>query len=130
MSKTPIVPSGAAPALGPYSHAVRSGDLLFCSGQIPIDPANPSGPVPTDIREQTRIVLENIQRILVSQSLDFRHVIKSTVFLTNLGDFQAMNELYAQYFPAPYPARSTIQIAALPRGANVEIEVIASYSAV
>jgi 2-iminobutanoate/2-iminopropanoate deaminase len=130
MNKTPIVPSGAAPAIGPYSHAVRSGDLLFCSGQIPIDPANPSGPVPTDIREQTRIVLENIQRILVSQSLDFRHVVKSTVFLTNLGDFQAMNELYAQYFPAPYPARSTIQIAALPRGANVEIEVIASYSAV
>lgn len=130
MSKIAISPSGAAPAIGPYSHAVRLGDLLFCSGQIPIDPANPSGAVPTDIKEQTRIVLENIQRILKSEGLDFRHVVKSTVFLTNLADFQSMNELYSQYFVAPFPARSTIQIAALPRGANVEIEVIASYSGV
>lgn len=130
MSKIAISPAGAAPAIGPYSHAVRLGDLLFCSGQIPIDPANPSGPVPTDVKEQSRIVLENIQRILKSEGLDFRHVVKSTVFLTNLADFQSMNELYSQYFVAPYPARSTIQIAALPRGANVEIEVVASYSAV
>ena len=103
MSKIAISPAGAAPAIGPYSHAVRLGDLLFCSGQIPIDPANPSGPVPTDVKEQSRIVLENIQRILKSEGLDFRHVVKSTVFLTNLADFQSMNELYSQYFVAPYP---------------------------
>ena len=130
MNKTPISPAGAAPAIGPYSHAIRIGDFLFCSGQIPIDPSNPSAPVPAAIQDQTRIVLENIQRILKSENLDFRHVVKSTVFLTNLGDFQAMNELYSQYFVAPFPARSTIQIAALPRCANVEIEVVAAYSAV
>lgn len=130
MNKTPISPAGAAPAIGPYSHAIRVGDFLFCSGQIPIDPANPTAPVPDSIQDQTRIVLENIQRILKSEGLDFRHVVKSTVFLTNLGDFQAMNELYSQYFVAPFPARSTIQIAALPRSANVEIEVIAAYSAI
>lgn len=130
MNKTPISPAGAAPAIGPYSHAIRMGDYLFCSGQIPIDPANPTAPVPASIQDQTRIVLENIQRILKSEGLDFRHVVKSTVFLTDLVDFQAMNELYSQYFVAPFPARSTIQIAALPRGANVEIEVVAAYSAI
>ncbi len=130
MNKTPISPAGAAPAIGPYSHAIRIGDFLFCSGQIPIDPANPTAPLPTNIQDQTRIVLENIQRILKSESLDFRHVVKSTVFLTSLADFQSMNELYSQYFVAPFPARSTIQISALPRGANVEIEVVAAYNAV
>lgn len=129
MKKIPVLPEGASPPIGPYSHAIRIGDLLFCSGQIPVDPAHPLDPVSSDIKEQTRIVLENIQRILSCQSLTFGHVVKSTVFLTNLADFQSMNELYTQSFPAPYPARSTIQIAALPRGASVEIEVIASYSA-
>ena len=127
-SKIAIHPAGAAPALGPYSHAIRVGDFLFCSGQVPIDPTQPGGPVPDGIRDQTRRVLENIKLILTDQGLDFRHVVKSTVFMTNLAEFQGMNELYAEYFPTPYPARSTVQVVALPRGAAVEIEVIASYA--
>lgn len=126
MSKLAVNPPEAPPALGPYSHAIRLGDLLFCSGQVPIDPQNPGGPAPADIREQTRRVLENVKVILRSQGLDFRHVVKSTVFMTNLAEFQGMNEVYAGYFPAPHPARSTVQVAALPRGAGVEIEVVAS----
>lgn len=130
MPKIAVHPPGAAPALGPYTHAIRLGDLLFCSGQVPIDPANPGGGVPDDIQGQTRRVLENVRLILSSQGLDFRHVVKSTVFMTNLAQFQGMNEVYAEYFPAPYPARSTVQVSALPRGSAVEIEVIASFLAV
>lgn len=130
MPKEAISPAGAPPALGPYSHAIRVGDLLFCSGQVPIDPAHPGGPVVGDIRAQTRRVLENVRIILASQGLDFRHVVKSTVFLTNLAEFQGMNEVYAENFPAPYPARSTVQVVALPRAAAVEIEVVASIGAV
>lgn len=129
MPKEAISPAGAPPALGPYSHAIRVGDLLFCSGQVPIDPAHPGGPVVGDIRAQTRRVLENVRIILASQGLDFRHVVKSTVFMTNLAEFQGMNEVYAEHFPAPYPARSTVQISALPRAAAVEIEVVASFAA-
>lgn len=119
--------AGAAAALGPYSHAVRSGDFLFCSGQVPIDPAHPGGPCPTGIGAQTERVIENIRLILTSQGLGFAHVVKSTVFMTNLADFQGMNDVYARHFPAPYPARSTVQVSALPRGAAVEIEVIARF---
>jgi 2-iminobutanoate/2-iminopropanoate deaminase len=129
MPKVPLSPSGLPPALGPYTHGIRCGDLLFCSGQVPIDPAHPAGPVPADIRAQTRRVLENIKLILTSEGLDFKHVVKSTVFMTNLAEFVGMNEVYAEYFPQPFPARSTVQVTALPRGASVEIEVIASYSA-
>jgi len=124
--KTIIRPSRAAAPVGPYSHAVRSGDLLFCSGQIPLDPA--SGQlVAGDIRVQTERVLENIQVILEDQGLGFGHVLKTTVFMTQLADFAAMNEVYQRYFAGDYPARSTVQVAALPRGAQVEIEVVASY---
>jgi 2-iminobutanoate/2-iminopropanoate deaminase len=129
MPKQPINPPGAVPALGPYTHGICAGDLLFCSGQVPIDPANPGGPVTGDIRAQTRRVLENVKLILASAGLGFGHVVKTTVFLTNLAEFQGMNEVYAEYFPSPYPARSTVQIVALPRGASVEIEVTASFSA-
>jgi 2-iminobutanoate/2-iminopropanoate deaminase len=127
MTKTLIKPAKAAPALGPYNHGVRVGDLLFCAGQIPIDPAHPGGPLPADIKAQTERVLENIRLILEDQKLSFAHVIKSTVFLTNLADFTAMNEVYAKYFTADFPARSTVQVAALPRGAQIEIEVVAHY---
>ncbi|HTI71738.1 MAG TPA: Rid family detoxifying hydrolase [Candidatus Limnocylindria bacterium] len=127
--KIAIQPAGAAPALGPYSHAIKLGDLLFCSGQVPIDPAVPGGAVPSGIRDQTRRVLENVRLILSSQGLDFRHVVKTTVFMTNLAEFQGMNEVYAEFFPTPFPARSTVQVVALPRGSAVEIEVVASYSA-
>ncbi len=124
--KTIIRPARAAAAVGPYNHAVRSGDLLFCSGQIPLDPAT-GQLVAGDIRAQTERVLENIKVILEDQGLGFGHVLKSTVFMTQLGDFAAMNEVYQRYFSGEYPARSTVQVAALPRGAQVEIEVVASY---
>ena len=126
MTKTAINPPKAAPAAGPYSHAVRAGDLLFCAGQIPLTPE--TGQMVTgDVRAQTERVLENIKIILAHENLSLTSVVKTTVFLTNLADFAAMNEVYARYFAAPFPARSTIQVAALPRGANVEIEVLAHY---
>ena len=126
MTKTIIKPAKGAPAVGPYNHAVRVGDLLFCAGQIPIDPAT-GQLVPGDIKDQTRRVLENVKCILDDQGLTFANVVKSTVFLTNLADFAGMNEIYSQYFTADIPARSTIQVAALPRAASVEIEVIAHF---
>jgi 2-iminobutanoate/2-iminopropanoate deaminase len=119
-------PPAAPPALGPYSHVVRSGALVFCSGQVPIDPAHPGGPLPAGVAAQTRRVLENVKLLLASQGLGFEHVVKTTVFLTDLAEFQALNAVYAEYFPAPYPARSTVQVVALPRGAAVEIEVTAA----
>jgi 2-iminobutanoate/2-iminopropanoate deaminase len=126
VKKCIIKPSKSPAAVGPYNHAVRVGDLLFCSGQIPLDPA--SGQlVAGDIRTQTDRVLENIRSILEDQSLTFNNVVKSTVFLTNLADFPAMNEVYATFFKRDFPARSTVQVAALPRGSSVEIEVIAHY---
>jgi 2-iminobutanoate/2-iminopropanoate deaminase len=125
-TKSIIKPAKAAAPVGPYNHAVRFGDLLFCSGQIPLDPAT-GNLVAGDIRVQTQRVLDNIRVILDDQGLTFGHVLKSTVFLTNLGDFAAMNEVYAKSFTANYPARSTIQVAALPRGAAIEIEVLAHY---
>ncbi|MFO1460445.1 MAG: Rid family detoxifying hydrolase [Verrucomicrobiota bacterium] len=129
MPKIPVSPPTAAPALGPYTHGIRVGDLLFCSGQIPINPAQPGGPVLGDIRDQTRRVLENVRLILKDQHLNFAHVVKTTVFMTNLAEFQGMNEVYSEFFPAPHPARSTVQVSALPRGASVEIEVVASAAA-
>ena len=126
MTKTIIKPAKGAPAVVPYNHAVRVGDLLFCAGQIPIDPAT-GQLVPGDIKDQTRRVLENVKCILDDQGLTFANVVKSTVFLTNLADFAGMNEIYSQYFTSDFPARSTIQVAALPRAASVEIEVIAHF---
>ena len=119
-----IKPASSPAAVGPYNHAVRVGDLLFCSGQIPLDPAT-GQLIAGDIRAQTERVLENVQAILADQKLTFAHVVKATVFMTNLGDFAAMNEVYARYFTADFPARSTVQVAALPKGAAVEIEVVA-----
>ena len=127
MNKTIIKPANAAPALGPYNHGVRVGEFLFCAGQIPIDPAHPTGPLPADIKAQTERVLENIKIILEDQKLALANVVKTTVFMTNLGDFAAMNEIYAKHFTGDFPARSTVQVAALPRGAQVEIEVVAHY---
>jgi 2-iminobutanoate/2-iminopropanoate deaminase len=124
--KQVIKPQHSPAAVGPYSHAVRVGDLLFCAGQIPIDPAT-GNLVPGDIRAQTERALQNVKAILEDQHLTFAQVVKSTVFLTNLADFAGMNEIYARYFADPYPARTTVQVAALPKGANVEIEVVAHY---
>ena len=124
--KTIIKPAKSAPAVGPYNHGVRIGDLLFCAGQIPLDPATGSL-VAGDIAAQTDRVLRNVQAILDDQQLTFAHVVKTTVFLTNLADFAGMNEVYAKYFTSDCPARSTIQVAALPKGASVEIEVIGHF---
>ena len=124
--KTIIKPARSAPAVGPYNHAVRIGDLLFCAGQIPIDPAT-GNLIPGDIKAQTQRVLDNVKVILEDQKLTFANVVKSTVFLTNLADFAGMNDVYAKHFTTDFPARSTIQVAALPKGANVEIEVVAHY---
>lgn len=125
-TKTIIKPKNSPAPVGPYNHAVRIGDLLFCSGQIPLDPAT-GNLVSGDTRAQTERVLENVKAILTDQGMTFTNVVKATVFMTNLGDFAAMNEVYARYFTADFPARSTVQVAALPRGANVEIEVAAHY---
>ena len=127
MSKKIIIkPSKSPAAVGPYNHAVRVGDLLFCAGQIPIDPAT-GNLIPGDIKAQTERVLQNVKAILDDQNLAFGNVVKSTVFMTNLGDFAGMNEIYAKHFTGDFPARSTVQVAALPKGANVEIEVIAHF---
>jgi 2-iminobutanoate/2-iminopropanoate deaminase len=125
--KTVIRPAGTVPAVGPYHHAVRIGDLLFCSGQIPLNPTDPNAPFPADIRAQTEQVIRNIEAILSDQGLTLHAVVKTTVFMMNLADFAAMNEVYARHFGPEYPARSAIQVAALPRGAAVEIEAIAHY---
>jgi 2-iminobutanoate/2-iminopropanoate deaminase len=127
MKKIIISTESAPPAIGPYSQAVRIGDLLFASGQIPLDPANPSAAFSDDVTAQADRVLENIRGLLQSQGLAFENVVKSTVFLTDMGDFAAMNAVYSKYFTASHPARSTIQVAGLPRGAKVEIEVVAHY---
>ena len=125
--KPQIVATDKAPkAVGPYSQAVRAGEFLFCAGQIPLDPAT-GQIVPGGIREQTERVLDNIKAVLASQGIGLEHVVKTTVFMTNLADFATMNEVYAKSFPANPPARSTVQVAALPKGAQVEIEVIAAY---
>ena len=123
--KKPIFTSEAPAAIGPYSQGMRSGRFVFCSGQIPLDPK--SGEIVSgDIATQTRRVLDNIAAILNAESLNFDHIVKTTIFLTNLGDFQTVNEIYGSYFKQDPPARSTVQISALPRGANVEIEAIAA----
>jgi 2-iminobutanoate/2-iminopropanoate deaminase len=124
--KNIIKPAKSAPAVGPYNHAVRIRDLLFCAGQIPLDPAT-GNLVSGDIKAQAERVLQNVKTILDDQKLTFANVVKSTVFMTNLADFAGMNEVYAKYFTANFPARSTVQVAALPKGASVEIEVIAHY---
>ena len=120
-----IVSTSEAPAaIGPYSQAVRSGRFLFCSGQIPLDPK--SGQIVSgDIAAQTRRVLDNIAAVLRAEGLSFDSVVKTTIFLTDLNDFQVVNEIYGSYFKQDPPARSTVQVSALPKDANVEIEVIA-----
>jgi 2-iminobutanoate/2-iminopropanoate deaminase len=125
-TKQIIKPAKSPAAVGPYNHAVRVGDLLFCAGQIPLNPADGSL-ITGDIKAQTERVLENVKAILDDQKLTFANVVKSTVFMTNLGDFVSMNEVYAKYFTSDFPARSTVQVAALPKGANVEIEIVAHF---
>lgn len=119
-----ISTTNAPSAIGPYSQGVRVGDLLFLSGQIALDPetGQMSG---ASVEEQTRQVMKNISGLLESQGLAFHDIAKSTVFLKNMADFGRFNETYSQFLKAPYPARSTVEVAKLPKDALVEIEVIA-----
>src|SRR6266540_300588 len=124
LGKELITSPGAAPAIGPYSPAIRAGQFLFLSGQIPLDPA--TGQIVTgDTRAQTVRVLENIGELLKAGGADFSNVVRTTIFLADLGDSAAVNEIYATYFSAPYPARATVQVARLPRDVKVEIDAIA-----
>ncbi len=123
-----IVSTTEAPAaVGPYSQAVRIGPMLFTAGQIPLDPKS-GQMVSDDVGEQTKRVLENLTAVLRAEGMNFNNIVKTTVFMTNLGDFQTMNDIYASYFKETPPARSTVQVSALPKGAQVEIEVIAVAS--
>jgi 2-iminobutanoate/2-iminopropanoate deaminase len=115
---------GAPAAIGPYSAAIRAGDLLFLSGSIPLEPTT-GQIVPGDITAQATRVMENIKALLAAAGADFAQVVKTTVFLADMNEFAAMNEVYAQYFVAPFPARSTVQVARLPRDVRLEIEVVA-----
>ncbi len=124
--KSSISSPGAPKAIGPYSPAVRAGQLLFVSGQVAIDPAT-GNVISGDIAAQTRRVFDNIDALLKAGGRSFTDVVRTTVFLADMNDFAAMNEVYGQYFSEPYPARATVQVARLPRDARVEIDVIATY---
>jgi 2-iminobutanoate/2-iminopropanoate deaminase len=122
--KTVISTTEAPAAIGPYSQGIAAGTMVFCSGQIPLDPAT-GKLVGDDVSRQTERVLLNIKALLAAEGMGLESVVKTTVFMTDLAKFDEMNIVYGRYFPVQPPARSTIQVAALPKGANVEIEAIA-----
>jgi 2-iminobutanoate/2-iminopropanoate deaminase len=123
---TRAVTSADAPrAIGPYSQAVRAGQLVFLSGQIPLDPAT-GRMVEGDIAAQTRQVMTNLGALLTAAGLSFAQVVRATIFLADMNDFAAVNEVYGSYFKEPFPARATVQVARLPKDARVEIDLIAS----
>jgi 2-iminobutanoate/2-iminopropanoate deaminase len=124
--KTPVSTADAPKAQGPYSQAVRAGGWLFLSGQIPLDPAT-GDLVDGDVTAQTRRVLDNIGAVLKAGGLSFADVVRTTVFLADMNDFGAMNQVYGAYFEEPYPARATVQVARLPRDVRIEIDAIAAY---
>lgn len=114
----------APAAIGPYSQAIRTGNLIFVSGQLPIDPATGNFPE-GGIKELTRQSLTNLKNILEAEGTDMAHVVKTTVFLADMADFADMNEVYAQFFQSPFPARSAVAIKTLPKNARVEVEAVA-----
>ena len=124
MTKEIINTDKAPKAIGPYSQGVKAGDLVFLSGQIPLDPAT-GELIGIEIAAQTERVMKNIAALLEAAGLDFEDIVKSTIYLTDLADFSVVNEIYGKRFPAHQPARSTVEVKGLPRGARVEIEVIA-----
>lgn len=126
MAMKTVTSSDAPAAVGPYAHALRTGNLLFCSGQIPLDPRTMQI-VGTTAEAQARQVLVNIRAVLAAAGLTLAHVVKATVFLTDLAEFTAVNAVYAETFAGHKPARSTVQVAALPLGARIEIEVVAEF---
>lgn len=120
-----VILSAAAPApIGPYSQAIESQGFIFCSGQIPL--TADGGQITGSISEQAEQVMKNIDAVLKAAGLGFNNVVKTTIFLTNMADFAAVNEVYSKYFTSQPPARSTIAVAALPKGCNVEVEVLAA----
>jgi 2-iminobutanoate/2-iminopropanoate deaminase len=127
MSRTAVRTERAPAAVGPYSQAVRAGGYLFCSGQIPLDPAT-GRLVAGGIAEQTERVLRNLEQVLSAGGATLRSVVKTTVYLADLGDFPAMNAVYGGFFPADPPARATIEVSKLPAGALVEIEAVAEIA--
>ncbi|HWU41823.1 MAG TPA: RidA family protein [Bdellovibrio sp.] len=122
--KKVIHTDNAPKAVGPYSQAVQMGDFLFCSGQISINPKT-NEVFTGEIKTQTEMVMKNIEAVLTASQLNFGNIIKTTIFITNMNDFATVNEVYAKFFKEAPPARSTVAVAALPKGVNVEIEVIA-----
>ena len=122
--KHAISSPGAPKAIGPYSPAIRAGQLLFVSGQVPLDPATGSM-ITGGIADQTRRVLDNIGELLLAAGRSFGDVVRTTVFLADMNEFAAMNEVYGEYFAEPYPARATVPVARLPKDARVEIDAIA-----
>ncbi len=124
MTNKKIISTAKAPAaIGPYSQAVKTGNLVFCSGQIPLDPASMEI-VSGGIEAQAVRVLENMRAVATAAGAQLQDAVKLTIFLTDLADFGIVNETMKRYFDAPYPARSTVQVSALPKGANIEIEAI------
>ena len=122
--KQPVQTTLAPAAIGPYSQAIQAGDTVYVSGQLPIDPATGQF-AEGDIRDLTRQSLLNVQHILESVGLSMAHVVKTTVFLADMNDFAGMNEVYADFFAAPFPARSAVAVKTLPKGTSVEIECVA-----
>lgn len=122
--KEQITSNHAPAAIGPYSQAIDAGAFVFVSGQLPIDPS--TGEMPDDVAAQSAQSLANVKAVLSAAGLDLSHVVKTTVFLTDMADFGAMNAVYEAHFSSPYPARSAVAVKTLPKGAKVEIEVIAA----
>ena len=125
MTRTVVSTESAPKAIGPYSQAIKAGGMLFCSGQIPLDPATGQMVGASDVKAQAKRVMENLKAVLAAGGASFASVVKTTIYLADLADFAAVNEIYGAYFEKDPPARATVQVAALPRGALVEIDAIA-----
>ena len=125
MKREAVRTAGAPAAIGPYSQAVRAGGFLFCSGQIPLDPST-GNLVDGGIEAQAERVLKNLEAVLIAGGETLRSVVKTTVYLVDLGDFSAMNAVYGKFFPEDPPARATVQVVKLPAGARVEIDAVAT----
>jgi 2-iminobutanoate/2-iminopropanoate deaminase len=123
MKRTPVISAKVPGAIGPYSQGISSGEMVFVSGQTPLLPDGSMAP--GGVAEHTEQCLKNILEVLISAGLTMNDVVKTTVFMTDLGQFAAMNEVYGKHFRPPFPARSTVQVSALPKGADVEIEAVA-----
>ncbi len=124
MKKVILTKEAPAP-IGPYSQAMEVGNLIFCSGQIPLDPVT-NQVLTGDVKAQAELVMKNIDAVLKAAGVGFQNVVKTTIYLTNMADFQSVNEVYGRFFSEQPPARSTVAVAGLPKGVNVEIEVLAA----